>query len=94
MIETLKFVYDCLNKSNPPQFHDYYKYSVSNHNTASSRDFNYNCTMSNMIIMDGASSAQLTAAETWLLAKHGVAVAPEEGDEDATFFAELNLKVR
>jgi len=37
-VETLKFVHDCLNRSNPPQFHYYFIYSTSNYNTASSRD--------------------------------------------------------
>ena len=41
-IETLKFVYDCLNKLNPNQFHDYYCYPTSTHNTANNREVNLN----------------------------------------------------
>ena len=37
-IETLKFVFDCLKKMNPPQFHYYFKYSNNNFNTANVRD--------------------------------------------------------
>ena len=37
-IEILKFVHDCLNKNNPPQFHNYFTYSLSNLNTANLRD--------------------------------------------------------
>jgi len=37
-IDTLKFVHDCLNRHNPPQFHYYYNYSASTYNTASFRD--------------------------------------------------------
>ena len=55
------------------------------------RPMNYSATMSNLIIMDGASTAQIEAAETWLLAKYGVATA-SEGDKDATFFTELEVK--
>ena len=61
--------------------------------STSSRDVNYGATMSNMIILDGGSSAEITAAENWLLAKYGERT-PLESDEDATFFAELNLKVK
>ena len=41
-IETLKFVYDCLNKCNPHQFHDYYCYPSTNRNTAVNREVNLN----------------------------------------------------
>ena len=37
-IQTLKFVYTCLKKSNPPQFHDYFLYSITTHNTHCTRD--------------------------------------------------------
>ena len=37
-IQTLKFVYACLKKSNPSQFHEYFLYSITNLNTQSSRN--------------------------------------------------------
>ena len=58
---------------------------------SSSRDVNYGATMSNMIILDGGSSAQITAAENWLLAKYGERT-PLDSDKDATFFTELEVK--
>ena len=39
-VETLKFVYDSLHKLNPSQFHDYFSYTNSIHNTAASRNNN------------------------------------------------------
>ena len=36
-IELSKFVYDCLNKLNPIQFHDYFTFSTTTLNTAVSR---------------------------------------------------------
>ena len=37
-MEILKFVFDTLRKTNPSQFHAYFKYSTSNINTASIRE--------------------------------------------------------
>ena len=36
--ETLKFVYQSLKKSNPPQFHNFYSYSITTHDTAAMRN--------------------------------------------------------
>ena len=41
-VETLKFVYDSLRKSNPPQFHSFYSYPSNQTSTAANRDFNLN----------------------------------------------------
>ena len=41
-LETLKFVYDCLKKTNPIQFHNYYHFSSNMMNTASTREFKLN----------------------------------------------------
>ena len=40
--ETLKFVYESVNKLNPSQFHDYFHYSSNLHNTAAFRNGNLN----------------------------------------------------
>ena len=41
-IETLKFVHDSLNMINPDQFHKYFQYSVSPHNTTAVRNNDLN----------------------------------------------------
>ena len=40
--EALKFVYDSLHKTNPPQFHSFYSYPCNQTNTAANRDSNLN----------------------------------------------------
>jgi len=37
-LETLKFIHDCIHKNNPTQFHDYFKYTDTNQNTANFRE--------------------------------------------------------
>ena len=37
-LTTLNFVFDCINKLNPEQFHSYYRYPVNICNTAANRD--------------------------------------------------------
>ena len=37
-VETSQFVFDCLNGSNPSQFHDYFSYPTNVHNTSSNRN--------------------------------------------------------
>ena len=40
--ETLKFVYESVNKLSPSQFHEYFHYSSNLHNTAANRNGNLN----------------------------------------------------
>ena len=37
-LETIKFVYDTISKVNPPQFHDFFRYSQINYNTTGRRN--------------------------------------------------------
>ena len=41
-VETLKFVFDSLTKTNPTQFHNYFFYPTHLHNTAANRNLNLN----------------------------------------------------
>ena len=41
-VEALKFVYDSLYKTNPPQFHSFYSYPINQINTAANRSHNLN----------------------------------------------------
>ena len=66
----------------------------------SAANTHFNAAQSHMILLHDPTVAQMTTARTWMLAKYSTADA-EEGEEvaapsteDATFFAELNVKVK
>ena len=62
--ETLKFVYDSVNKSNPSQFHEYFHYSTNLHNTAANRNGNLN-TPQVRTVTYGLKSIKYTGCILW-----------------------------
>ena len=63
-VETLKFVYDSLKKTNPTQFHDYYCYPPNLCNTAANRNNNLN-TPSVRTTTYGLKSLKYSGAILW-----------------------------